>query len=104
MKKVLARVQRMMGRREFDPGRRFSEIYEKNLFNGGESRSGKGSRREQTAELQRELPALLRELNVREFLDAPCGDCNWIGELDWKAVRYTGADVVPALIEANRAR
>jgi SAM-dependent methyltransferase len=102
--RVLTRLQRIAGRREFDVGRRFSEIYEKNLFNGDESRSGKGSSLTQTERLRRELPALLRELGVRTFLDAPCGDCHWIADFDWATIGYTGVDVVPALVEANRVR
>lgn len=104
MSRVLARVKRLTGQREFDVSRRFSEIYEKNLFNGTESRSGAGSTIAQTDGVRRELPALLQELGVRSFLDAPCGDCHWIAGLDWRSVSYTGADVVPALVAANRER
>jgi hypothetical protein len=104
MLRVFSRLKKLLGLREFHVEKRFTAIYEQNLFNGAESRSGTGSSLIQTEQLRRELPPLLRELGVRSFLDAPCGDCNWIAGLDWKTILYTGADVVPALIEANRTR
>ncbi len=82
----------------------FTRIYEENLFKGDESRSGKGSSLDQTRVIRRELPALLARHGVGSFLDAPCGDCHWITELDWTRINYTGADVVEVLIEKNRER
>lgn len=96
--------RKLQGTREFDVGARFTEVFEKNLFNGGESRSGIGSSLDQTRRLRAELPKLLSEIGVQTFLDAPCGDCHWIALLDWTKIKYTGADVVPALIERNRTR
>ena len=38
-------------------------------------------------------------------LDVPCGDMNWITEVEWASpVAYVGADVSPALIERNERR
>jgi len=51
-----------------------------------------------------ELIALLRRLDTRVLLDAPCGDCNWIGPVADAVPRYVGVDVVPQLIERVRAR
>jgi len=96
--------KRLTGRGGFQVDEHFTRIYEKNLFKGGESRSGKGSSLDQTTIVRRELPALLERHGVESFLDAPCGDCHWITELDWTRIRYTGADVVGALIEKNRVR
>jgi len=63
--------------------RAFRENLSGKSFWRAESRSGTGSSLEQTAQLRRELPRLIAETGVRRFLDAPCGDCNWIAELDW---------------------
>ena len=48
--------------------------------------------------------AALRELEVRILLDVACGDFNWTRPVADAVDRYIGVDVVPALIEANRAR
>jgi len=47
---------------------------------------------------------LIEDIGITSFLDAPCGDCNWIAELDWRKVSYTGVDVVAELIQGNRFR
>lgn len=95
---------RLMGRSESHLEERFLKIYRKNLFGGSESRSGTGSAREQTTVIRQELPRLLSRLKVANLLDAPCGDCNWIQELDWSVISYTGVDIVPDLIKANQER
>ncbi|WP_416875607.1 class I SAM-dependent methyltransferase [Kitasatospora sp. SC0581] len=69
-----------------------------------ESRSGLGSNLAQTAALRAELPSLLAELGVRSLLDAPCGDFFWMSRVDLGVDRYIGADIVPAVVERNRAR
>jgi hypothetical protein len=47
---------------------------------------------------------MMQEIGIKSFLDAPCGDCHWIAELDWNKITYIGADVVAELIRANRSR
>jgi hypothetical protein len=49
-----------------------------------------------------DLVALLRRLDTRTLLDAPCGDFNWIAEAADSVERYTGMDVVPELIDHNQ--
>ena len=81
----------------------FSDIYVTNRWNSKESRSGKGSELVITRILRRELPILLKELNVKTMLDVPCGDFNWLKEVDISFLeKYIGADIVSELIEANR--
>ncbi|HVX64969.1 MAG TPA: class I SAM-dependent methyltransferase [Bryobacteraceae bacterium] len=87
--------------RELPLARRFERIYETNLWGSPDSRSGLGSEFDATAHLRAALPALLRELGVRTLLDVPCGDCGWISRMELDC-EYTGADIVPALIERNR--
>jgi len=81
----------------------FTEIYRRNVWGSTESASGSGSEMRRTYHLRNELPYLLRELNVRSLLDIPCGDFNWMQHVDLGDIHYIGADIVPALIERNRA-
>jgi SAM-dependent methyltransferase len=82
---------------------KFMDIYKRNGFGGQESISGPGSSLEQTRVIRRELPALLKELEVRSLLDAPCGDFHWMKELDLDLERYLGIDIVPNIIKVNQA-
>jgi hypothetical protein len=69
-----------------------------------ESLSGRGSTLWRTEALRRELPALLRRLEVRTLLDAACGDFNWLSTVDLPLRRYRGLDVVREVVEANQRR
>ena len=81
----------------------FADIYKKGHWKSTESKSGKGSELKITQILRRELPVLLRDLNVRTMLDVPCGDFNWLKEVDLSFLdKYIGADIVSGLIESNR--
>lgn len=83
---------------------KFTRIYQHNIFGGRVSRSGEGSDLVQTAEIRRQLPELLRQLNVRSLLDAPCGDWCWMSQTTLELERYVGVDIVAPLIEKNRER
>lgn len=83
---------------------RFARIYQTNLWSDAESRSGAGSSLDATARLRAELPPLLRRLNARRLLDVPCGDFNWMSQVDLSGIDYTGGDIVESMIEANRER
>lgn len=80
----------------------FSDIYENNLWGDCESVSGRGSTLARTTVIRRELPALLDEVGAKSLLDVPCGDFNWMQQIDLGLVTYIGADVVPSLISRNR--
>ena len=103
--RVYRRV-RALGRALVAPGieKVFTDIYRNNAWADPESVSGRGSTLARTTVIRRELPALLAELGATSLLDAPCGDFNWMRHIALDAVEYTGADVVPELIERNRAR
>ena len=81
-----------------DLQKKFTKVYDKNLFNGAESRSGNGSDLTQTKVLRESLPGLLKSFNVKTILDLPCGDFNWMSNLDFKEIQYTGGDVVESMI------
>ena len=80
------------------PAEAFSRIYRANLWGSDESRSGLGSTLEATAEIRTYLPELLRKLEVRSLLDAPCGDFAWMRHVDLGVEQYIGGDVVPELV------
>lgn len=79
----------------------FSDIYRKNYWGSADSRSGAGSDLAQTEELRRNLPILVNEFGIRSMLDIPCGDWHWMKEVAL-GIDYTGADIVPELIERNQ--
>ncbi len=79
----------------------FRRIFNENTWGSNESVSGVGSTLDQTNLLIEALPGVLRKLGVRELLDAPCGDFNWMRHVDLSSFKYTGADIVDELISAN---
>ncbi|GLR96948.1 MULTISPECIES: class I SAM-dependent methyltransferase [Bradyrhizobium] len=103
---VLAHQRFLADRENFaglDLAARFERIERTNLWGAATSVSGLGSEDPATSAVCEALPALLQRLRVRSLLDAPCGDAGWIGRLELD-VDYTGIDIVPSLIEANRRR
>lgn len=82
---------------------RFQQIYESGAWDSPESGSGKGSEIAATVNVRQYLPSLFARLDVRSMLDAPCGDWNWMKLVDLSGVSYTGGDIVPSVIETNRA-
>lgn len=82
----------------------FSQIFKNNGWKSNESRSGPGSTLEQTKQIRIELQQLLRELEIKSIFDVPCGDFNWMKEINLEQLSYTGMDIVPALIEDNNKK
>src|SRR5215216_1462982 len=76
----------------------FSNVYRHNLWLDAESVSGPGSRLGETAQIRRELPLLLKTLQARSLLDAPCGDFHWMQHVELGIEEYIGADIVRDLI------
>lgn len=84
---------------------RFNAIYEKNVWASKESKSGTGSELGYTQSLRQWLIKKIPELQVKVFVDAPCGDFNWMREvLPHINVNYIGLDIVAPLIESNRGK
>jgi len=80
----------------------FSTIYRLNIWSHPESRSGPGSSMEQTNVIRVELPKILKKYNIEVFVDAPCGDFNWMQKIDLSFLtRYIGIDIVPDVILEN---
>lgn len=85
-----------------DAGEVFEEIYSTNYWVVKESVSGVGSEGEQVQELIQRLPDLLRAYDVRSMLDLPCGDFNWMQQVDLSGIDYLGADIVGEVVQRNR--
>jgi len=81
---------------------RFTEYYNTNHWGGKESISGRGSDSFQTEILIKELSKLFNDYNIKSILDIPCGDFNWMKNLDFSDKNYLGGDIVPDLIFKNR--
>ncbi|WP_428095948.1 DUF2827 family protein [Candidatus Thioglobus sp.] len=47
------------------------------------------------------LPDLIKKRAITSMLDAPCGDFNWMKQLDLADVDYIGADIVKTLVDKN---
>jgi SAM-dependent methyltransferase len=81
---------------------KFIEIYENNLWGSTESVSGSGSEIQNTKVIQNELPVLLQKFNIKSILDIPCGDWNWMKNVNLCGASYIGADIVEPLIKSNK--
>jgi len=101
VRSVLDRID--VWRHDKEYAQRFSETYNQKKWGAGlETVSGEGSTMERTATVRKELPGLLRELNVRSMIDAPCGDYYWMKEIALPVESYQGFDLVPEIIEKNK--
>ena len=81
---------------------KFSRVYTDNIFRGEKSRSGEGSDLVQTEVIRKEIPELLQRLNIKRFIDAPCGDWFWMRHVALPVDSYIGLDIVEALIKKNQ--
>ena len=88
--------------REIFARNKFTNVYQKNLFKGKESRSGEGSDMIQTTIIKREIPLLIKELKIKSLIDAPCGDFFWMREVELPVERYIGIEIVKQLVENNQ--
>lgn len=81
----------------------FEDIFSNNGWKGVESVSGRGSDSDQVKDLVEELPILFRELGIQSILDLPCGDFNWMKNIDLEGYNYIGADIVKQIIVNNNS-
>lgn len=82
---------------------KFSEIYKQNLWNSSESGSGVGSEVGYTETLRNWLVSVIPKYNVHTFVDAPCGDFNWMRLVLPKVdIEYFGFDIVDSVIDQNK--
>jgi len=79
----------------------FQTLYEWNLSNKIESVSGPGSTLEITKLIRSEIKKLIINYKIKTLIDIPCGDFNWMKEVELNLDQYIGADIVRDLIEIN---
>jgi hypothetical protein len=79
----------------------FQKAYATRAWGSAESGSGTGSELAATENVSAYLPELFQRLQVSKFLDAPCGDWNWMRRVDLSGVDYVGADVVADVVAKN---
>ena len=80
----------------------FTEIYQQNYWGSSESVSGSGASLRQTQALTQELEGLLKQYKIKSILDVPCGDFNWMKEVNLAGTTYLGGDIVKELILKNQ--
>ncbi len=82
---------------------KFSFIYENKIWFVNESLSGEGSELRYTETLRKWLISNLPNLKIKTFVDAPCGDFNWMRfVLPSLSLKYVGLDIVPSVIKKNK--
>jgi len=79
----------------------FAKIYDLNFWNSDESKSGEGSTLEATENIRKLLPQIISKYNIKSMLDAPCGDYNWMSQVEKDCI-YIGGDIVDPLIANNQ--
>lgn len=79
----------------------FQVAYAMQAWGSRESGSGVGSELGATESVRAYLPELFQRLSVSRFLDAPCGDWNWMRHVDLSGVEYIGADLVSDVVAKN---
>lgn len=80
----------------------FDLIYNENRWRSAESVSGPGSSKTHAALFIPALEKCFHELGIKSMLDLPCGDFNWMEEVKLDGIKYTGGDIVAALIHKNQ--
>jgi hypothetical protein len=91
---------------------KFSLIYQKKLWlkaaphlNPEKALSGQGSTAASTYALRQALEVLLRQERVETFLDAPCGDFNWMRDVNFpENCNYIGGDIVAKMVSSLQQR
>lgn len=87
----------------------FEQIFEEDYWNrksldSSESRSGRGSKLSSTQAIRGILPIIWEKYGVKSVLDVPCGDFNWMKDVDKMGIEYTGGDIVEEIISRNNSK
>jgi SAM-dependent methyltransferase len=81
----------------------FHAIYTQNHWAGQESVSGPGSSTVKTFSIRESIPQLILKYGISSVLDIPCGDFNWMNQVDLQDLNYIGMDIVNELVNKNTA-
>lgn len=82
----------------------FTRVFKDRIFGEGESLSGPGSSLRATDRIRAEIAGLIAELGVQSLLDIPCGDLEWMKEMQLPGVHYIGADIVDEVVNLARCK
>ena len=82
----------------------FKNIYDLNLWECNETKSGIASSKDWTINTLENLINTIENYNVNTILDIPCGDVNWIHPVFKHVEKYFGADIVLDLIKENNRK
>ncbi|WP_299114689.1 class I SAM-dependent methyltransferase [uncultured Winogradskyella sp.] len=82
----------------------FDLIAKDNFWSSEESVSGPGSELQHTKVLITELEKLFETHKVSSLLDLPCGDFNWMQNVDLSKLNYLGGDIVQDIIDKNKSQ
>lgn len=82
----------------------FDYTFNNNIWGNRESISGDGSTINATILLRKNLAIFFEKFEIKSVLDIPCGDFNWMKEMNLKGINYMGGDIVGALIEQNNSK
>jgi len=80
---------------------KFRAYYLDNGWNNLETLSGSGSTLRATRAVRRQLPQLLETYKIHTVVDIPCGDFNWLKEVNLDGIDYLGIDIVKEMINSN---
>jgi len=78
-----------------------TEFYITNYGVAPESKSGEGSTLEATFTIREKLPIIIDKYSIKSMLDVPCGDYNWMKEVQ-KDCDYVGGDIVLEIVKKNQ--
>lgn len=86
----------------------FETVYNTKFWKSEQSVSGSGSDLANASTIAKRLSQLIKTQfgkgTEAVVVDCPCGDYNWQHLINTVGVVYTGFDIVPALIEANKVK
>lgn len=81
----------------------FTRVFDENLWQSQESKSGFGSELSAVTHLIEALPELFKKYGIQQIVDVPCGDFNWMKHVvAGSDVKYLGFDIVPDIINRNQ--
>lgn len=81
----------------------FNDIHDTNAWASKETVSGGGSELKRTVEIRNSFKHALDEFGIQSFLDAGCGDWNWMSKLDLSDYEVYACDIVPTLVLKNES-
>lgn len=80
----------------------FTYIYKNNYWNNPESVSGPGSTIGHTKGIIEGINSFNSHHEIHTILDIPCGDFNWMQQLNFSHIHYVGADIVEEMVRKNQ--